>query len=201
MNLWVVRRSFLVLTTIVALAVAVVIGPARPASAACTCQAASVAQGFVDSQVIFTGELVEVIPGETLDTLRFNVDLVYKGDVSYDMPVATLSSSDDCGLDNPPLGKWMIFASQFPDATGPLIVNTCGPSAPLVAGEDLAPEFVNGVPPPDTPIPPSTSAAPPVSIAGELPSDWRPPAIASGFALVVLGLVSRLLAGRRRTVR
>ncbi len=158
------------------------------------------AQGLAESQVVFTGELIGVTPGEVLDVLDFKVDVVYKGEVTYLQAVATLSDRDDCGILDPPLGKWMIFASQFPAETGPLVANTCSPSAPLIAGDVLAPELVNGRVPPGKPEPPPTSEPARVSIVGELPADWRPAAVTSAVSLVVLGAVARLFAGRRHRV-
>ena len=182
------------------LVIGVVAGPAGPAHAACSCVASSVAQGIAEHQVVFTGELLAVLPGEVLTGLDFKVDVIYKGQVTYLQSVATLANPDDCGLLNPVLGKWMIFANQFPDETGPLVVSACSPSAPLIAGNDLAPELVNGRVPADRPGPPPTSEPVVISINGELPPDWRPAAVASSVALLALGLIARVLAGRRRRV-
>ena len=150
--------------------------------------------------MVFTGELIAVTPGEVLTGLDFKVDVIYKGEVTYLQSVATLANPDDCGLVDPVLGKWMIFANQFPDETGPLVVGACSPSAPLVAGDDLAPELVNGRIPADKPGPPPTSEPVVISINGELPPDWRPAAVTSSVALLALGLVARVLAGRRRRI-
>ncbi len=182
------------------LLIGIVAGPAERAQAACSCAASPVAQGIAEHQVVFTGELLTIIPGEVLTGLDFKVDVIYKGEVTFLQSVATLTNPDDCGLVDPVLGKWMIFANQFPAETGPLIVSACSPSAPLVAGNDLAAELVNGRVPTDRPGPPPTSEPVAISINGELPPDWRPAAVASSVALLVLGLVARALAGRRHRV-
>ncbi len=182
------------------LVLGLVAGPAGRAHAACSCAPTTVAQGMLDHQVVFTGELTAVTPGDVLTALAFKVDVIYKGEVTYLQGVATLASPDDCGLLEPKLGKWMIFADQFPAETGPLVVNVCSPSAPLVAGQELAPELVNGRVPPDKPGAPPTTASEAISLSGELPADWRPAAVTTVGALVVLGIVARALAGRRRRI-
>ncbi len=151
------------------LLISIVAGPAGRAHAACSCAPSTVAQGIIDHQVVFTGELLAVIPGEILTGIDFKVDVIYKGEVTYLQQVATLANPDDCGLVDPVLGKWMVFANQFPAETGPLVVSACSPSAPLVAGDDLPPEFVNGRVPADKPGPPPTSEPVVISINGELP--------------------------------
>ena len=205
-NLYRVSRRFvhsiaMIAMSVLAVGASLILAPAGRADAACTCTATPVADGLAGSQVVFTGELVAVIPGEVLNTLEFHVDTVFKGDVVYDTKVATLAAPGDCGLIDPPLGPWMIFASQFPAETGPLIANICGPSAALPVGQPPPPELLNGSPPVDRPeIAATTEPPPPVSIAGELPSDWRPSAVSAVAALAALGLAARILAGRRRRV-
>jgi hypothetical protein len=184
----------------IATLIGIVAWPASYAHAVCSCAPSPVSQGMLEHQFVFTGELIGVEPGDVLTGLNFKVDVIYKGEVTYLQKLATQASPDDCGLVDPPLGKWMVFANQFPPETGPLIVSACSPSAPLVAGEDLAPELTNGHLPADKPRAPPTSDPTVVSIEGELPPDWRPAAVTSIGAMVILGLAARVLAGRRHRV-
>ena len=54
--------------------------------------------------------------------MGFQVDGVYKGDTTTAFSVATFSNIDECGLGTaPPLGRWLVFAVQFPPDNGVLL--------------------------------------------------------------------------------
>jgi hypothetical protein len=193
------RRAVVSLVA-VALGFVTLISAPRPAVAACSCEQESVAQGLYFHEVVFTGELIGSQPGDPLIVLDFKVDLIYKGEVAYLQKLATWVKPDDCGLLEPALGKWLIVADRFPSVTGPLIVTACSASTPLIAGDPLPAELANGRYPADRPdvAPPASIVMPDLRIVG--PRNYTTPALYAGGALGALGLLSRLLMGRRRVV-
>ena len=183
-------------------ALVVTVGPASPAAAACECTKLPVPAALAEATVVFTGELQTVESAPPLTVMGFQVDGVYKGDTTTAFSVATFSNVDECGLGTaPPLGRWLVFAVQFPPDTGVFYASACGPTG-LLGDQPLAPELgVARLPVDATPV---TTTSPPTTLLTVVePADdsgWQRPVVLAAAAMVVLGLVSRILAGRRRVV-
>jgi hypothetical protein len=183
-------------------ALVVTVGPASPAAAVCDCTKLPVPAALAEATVVFTGDLQTVEAEGPLTVMGFQVDGVYKGDTTTAFSVATFSNIDECGLGTaPPPGRWLVFAVQFPPDNGVFYASACGPTGPLGA-EPLAAELGAARPPTDAaPVAttsPPTIAAPVVEPADD--SGWQRPVLLAAAAMAVVGLVSRLLAGRRRVV-
>lgn len=184
-------------------ALVVTFGPARPAAAVCDCTKLAVPAALTEATVVFTGELLSVEGAPPLTIMGFQVDGVYKGDVPTSFRVATFSNVDECGFGTaPPLGRWVVFAVQFPPENGVFYTSACGPTGLVAADQPLTPELGAARPPADavpaTTIPPPTTVAAVIDAPGD--SDWKRPVLLAAAAMVALGLVSRVLAGRRRVV-
>lgn len=183
-------------------ALVVTVGPAPPATAACECTKLPVPAALAEATVVFTGELQTVESAPPLTVMGFQVDGVYKGDTTTAFSVATFSNIDECGLGTaPPLGRWLVFAVQFPPDNGVFYASACGPTGPL-GDQPLAPELGAARLPVDaTPV---TTTSPPTTLAPVVEpaedSGWQRPVLLAVAAMVGLGLVSRILAGRRRVV-
>jgi len=105
-----------------AVAVAVVLVGAvllisAPPAAACSCGISSDAQAFESSDVVFTGELLEIrtppgVPYSSADPERFifEVDAVYKGDARSTQSVVTPREGASCGLELAGRGPFLVFA-------------------------------------------------------------------------------------------
>ncbi|MET0910308.1 MAG: hypothetical protein ABWZ99_12625 [Ilumatobacteraceae bacterium] len=183
-------------------ALLVSVGPASPAAAVCDCTKLPVPAALAEATVVFTGDLQTVESEGPLTVMGFQVDAVYKGDIATSFSVATFSNIDECGLGTaPPLGRWLVFAVQFPPENGVFYASACGPTG-LLGAEPLAPELGAARLPVDaTPVTttsPPTTAAPVVGPPQD--SGWKRPVLLAAAAMAGLGLVSRLLAGRRRVV-
>ena len=191
------------LVPVLFVALAVTLGPATPAHAVCECTTPAVATALNDSTVVFTGELQTVEAATPLVIMGFEVDGVYKGDIPTAFRVATFSNIDECGLGTaPPLGRWVVFATQFPADGGPFYTSACTPTALITADQALAPELGAARPPIDS-APVATTSPPTTQVlAPAVPTetDWKRPVMVAAGLMIALGLVARLLAGRRRLV-
>jgi hypothetical protein len=197
------RRTALFLAAIIT-TLAVVAGPASPARAACSCAATTPQQGMADAGLVFVGSLASVsAPVDGQVTLHFDVRLVYKGEVAATVDVATFASAEDCGLgDSPRRGDWLVFAYTFAGTTGLPLLSTCSPSVPLVAGEDLPLQLGEGRAPPGAVQEAAPVVTTPIILTGTVPDPAETLRTLGGVValFVVVGVVARLLAGRRRLV-
>ena len=201
------RRLVSLVVAVVAL-FSIIVGRAPAAHAVCSCTATTAEQGMSDSAVVFLGSLTDITPSvtdPTLVDLTFDVQLVYKGDVAAQATLTTFASPEDCGIGTTARrGDWLIFGYAIPggDQSRPL-VSTCSPSALVTTNSKLPIEIGEGRAPPGakTDAPVATAPEYPI-LVGEVtdPRDTFQ-TIAQGAALlVVVGVVARLLAGRRRAV-
>jgi len=195
------RLRFIV--PVVLVAMMVTLGPARPAVAACDCTKLTVPEALTEATVAFVGELQSVQPVDTLTVMSFRVDAVYKGDVPTAFSVATFSNPDECGFGtSPQLGEWMVFAVQFPPTDGVFYASACSPSGPIQPGQAVPIELGAGRPPSDAV--PSATTSPPTTLSPIVgaadTNDWIRPVAMAAIAMAALGLVARILAGRRRLV-
>lgn len=191
------------LLPVLVVAMFVTLGPARPATAACECTKLTVPEALTEATVAFVGELQSVQPVDTLTVMSFRVDGVYKGEVPTAFNVATFSNPDECGLGtSPTLGQWIVFAVQFPPTDGAFYASACSPSGLLEPGVPLPVELGTARPPSDAVQPattsPPTTASPVVGAADT--NDWVRPVAIAALAMAALGVISRILAGRRRLV-
>jgi hypothetical protein len=180
-----------------------VLGPAPPARAACDCGAATIADSLGSQQVAFIGELTTSEIVDPLAVYTFTVSGIYKGEATLETKVGTLLSTDDCGIGPDALpGRWLVFASRFPDETGPLLMNRCTATGPLPLDQPIPAELGEAQLPPElvqAAEAPVVTVPPPRIVWKGLP-DWRPPVIKVSIVFVALGLLARLLAGRRRSI-
>ncbi len=184
---------------------AIVAGPARPVSAACTCTATTAEQGMRDASEVFYGSLTDIsAPVDGLVTMSFDVRLVYKGEVGATTTANTFASAEECGFgETARRGDWLVFAYAMPGGgDDPPLLVSCSPSTPVASGSQLPIELGQGRAPPDaeaqTPVP--VNSAPTWFGSVTDPRDtWR--AVLAAVALtIVIGVVARILAGSRRTV-
>jgi hypothetical protein len=130
-----IRRIVCAIAVAVAACPAVLAVTASPAGA-CSCIAIDDEEAFSLADAVFTGTVVVAETPADLTaptTLRFDVDQVYKGDVTAHQEVRTPSSSAACGL-APTDERLLVFASE-PGATrsaslgatdGQLVAFLCG---------------------------------------------------------------------------
>jgi hypothetical protein len=180
-----------------------VLGPAPAARAACDCGTANIADSLASQQVAFVGELTTSELVDPLAVYTFTISGIYKGEATLETKVGTLLSVDDCGIGPDALpGRWIVFASRFPDETGPLLMNRCTATGPLPTDQPIPVELGEAVLPPELVQAPEAAppaVAPPRIVWKGLP-DWRPPVVKASIVFIGLGLLARILAGRRRSI-
>lgn len=172
-----------------------VVGDARPA-AACSCAGFDDAEALAHADVVFTGELVEVVrPGswsspEAPARFVFDVDEVLVGEARARQSIVTPAYGASCGLEIEGPGPFLVFATErstlTDDADGELHSHLCSGTRPLADGPI---GFVaEGRPP--------TPGSSPVGGGGGVPV----PLVVGGIvlALVVVAVGATLLARARR---
>ncbi len=196
------RSGSLLVAVLVVLGVAVFL-PA-PAHAVCTCTATTPEQGIRDSAIVFLGSLTDISPpANDLVTLSFDVRLVYKGDLELTTEVVTFATADQCGVgDTARRGEWLVYGYEIPGGDGRPLLSTCSPSTAIASNTVLPVEIGEGKAPPgaDSLTPAAVTTV--LTFRGAV-TDQRETATTIGAAIavvVVVGVVARLLAGRRRLV-
>jgi hypothetical protein len=130
------------------------VGTGEPA-AACECAVFSDLETVANADAIFTATLVETSnPSEWDDPKRFlfEVDEVFKGDVSAHQPVVSASSGASCGLEITGPGPFLVFARTESDGItrgaleGELYSNLCS-GTQAVANGALPINLAAGSPP------------------------------------------------------
>lgn len=168
---------------------------ARPA-AACSCDSFGDDQAFAVADVVFVGDVDAVVgpgafPTNDLNRWTFAVDEVYKGDAAETQGVVSMASGGACGLEIPPRGTFVVFASRTstpieePVDFETLHANLCGGTRPIA----------------DAPVPASfgVARAPTPGVGGMPPDPWPSPVLASVLVvLVVLVVVGGAVVWRRR---
>lgn len=198
-------RRFRIALVLAAAALAVVAGPARPARAACSCSATNPERGMIDASIVFYGSLTDIsAPVDGLVTMTFDIRLVYKGDTGATTTVRTFASAEDCGFGtNARRGDWLVFGYSIPPGDDDPLLTTCSPSMPVSANTVLPVELGQGRAPPGaaeiTPLVP-VSTLPTWFGSVTDPRDTVRAIVAAAGLVVVIGIVARLLAGRRRIV-
>jgi hypothetical protein len=100
-----------------------VLGTSQTVSA-CSCAAVSDRQAFAGADAVFTGELVDVVtadpPGDVIssgdiETFVFEVDAVFKGEVSPEQEILTARDGASCGLEIAGRGPFVVFAHKGDD--------------------------------------------------------------------------------------
>ena len=191
---------------------------AQQQAANCTCAKAPDASTYSVADVIFSGELATANVPQSAPTgfeaaiYKFKVDRVFKGTVAAAATVYSLAAANSCGFTGMTLGgDYVIFATVIqhdnryrPTGTpdGGLYADACSGSLtlatltgpPTYLGVGLRPVGVG---------PATDSRTKAQQRAAEILKDdnkWTEPVITAALALAGVGLVARLLAGRRRTV-
>ncbi len=133
------RRLSRLAMIIAPLAVVGALAPAGPA-VACSCAVITEAEAFDAAQVVFTGELVEVLPPPPAEITSsgdperyiFAVDRVYKGTAFDEQSVVTARDGASCGLEISGPGPFIVFAHTDDGdwveqgVEGELHANLCG---------------------------------------------------------------------------
>src|SRR4051794_32792508 len=192
---------------------------AEQQAANCTCAKAPDASTYSIADVIFSGQLATANVPQSAPTgfeaavYKFKVERVFKGTVTAAATVFSLAAANSCGLTGMTLGgDYVIFATVIehdnpyrplgtPDGglyagacQGSLTLSTLtGP--PTYLGVGLRPKGAGAVAD-------SAHAKAQQRAAQILKHDnkWTQSVITAALALAAVGLVARLLAGRRRTV-
>lgn len=195
----------------VAIAVGIVaVGTAGPAGA-CSCAPTTDGEAIQRADAAFSGSLVEVVSRDgsvisSTDPERFvfDVDDVFKGDVTERQVVVTPRSGASCGLELAGPGPHLVFAfadSQLTSGAeaGELYSHLCSGTRPMSDGQVP----VDFVPEPPAPTPsavedPDAGAESAVDVAGD-GSDalWAPVAFAAGAFVLVSATIWWLRARHR----
>ncbi len=165
-----------------------------PAAAqACSCQVPSVPQASRKADVVFTGQMLgQQRNGRELD-LAFDVDLIYKGEVSSDA-VDVVSPTDSCGLKLNQDQDYLVFAR---DDRSRLVSEECYGTTRARSGTLTQVEKALGPgeayqPPEPEPVEPTYT---------RVQSDDTPPEFvriaAPGAAMVLVGLLGWIVVRRR----
>ncbi|THV28055.1 hypothetical protein [Glycomyces paridis] len=108
------------------------------AACACSCVEQTDAEAFADADAVFTGTLDDIDEegfqfgvADGPATLEFEVDEVYKGEVSERQGVVTIGGDASCGW-RPPEGERYLVVAYFED--GELHAGLCGGSRALDEG-------------------------------------------------------------------
>jgi hypothetical protein len=159
-----------------------------------------------DASIVFLGSLTEISPPLAgFVTFGFDVRLVYKGDVGATAQVSTFSTAENCGFgDTARRGEWLVFGFTFPgDESTPPLLSTCSPSGPLATDTALPIELGEGRTPPGAEeYVPVLSGRQADAYYGSVtdPRDTARAIVGAVAVVVGVGIVARLLAGRRRFV-
>jgi hypothetical protein len=194
-----VRRAFGV--AIVVAIVGVVHVAAAPPAAACSCVGFTDDEAIRGSEVVFAGELAEVLtpPGVFSsagpERFVFEVDVVYKGEAKATQSVVTPRDGAGCGLELVGRGPYLVFAGTEPvldlDAEeGELYSTLCSGTRAL----DVAPvpaAFGPG-------DPPSRGSSPIGSPDEALP---MPVIVVAGGLVVLIGLTAASIVRQRADAR
>lgn len=135
------------------LAVAPVVVLSAGSAQACSCVAADTAQRVDWAELVFSGEVVEVLGGQPASDggrgalpeaheFVVAVDEVWKGEVGGRVQLVTASNSAACGYDVLPRPgeRWVWFAGATEGRADTWSVNICGGSGPV---DDLAGEVTD----------------------------------------------------------
>jgi hypothetical protein len=178
--------------------------PAHGALTTCDCSAG--VSGLAEATVVFTGELVGVTQEAPVAVLEFAVDTVFKGDVSASYRVASSLDIAACGLGPaPPAGRWLVYGTEFPPGSGAIFTNACSGTS-LLAADEVLPEALGagrpppGAPPPTVPVTIGFSASTAPASVTEADRGISRPIILTIVGLALIGVVARVLAGRRNAV-
>ena len=185
-----------------------------PSASACSCVPTSDAEAFARADVVFAGELVEVIPPPPAEIQSsadpeqfvFDIDLAYKGEVRSRETVITPMSGASCGLELSGRGPFLVFASTEPRGMvteaeeGLLFSDLCSGSRALSDGA-VPGAFGAGEPP-------QLSGSPAADVHDALdeaptagPEDEASPVpalVVAGLLLALVGAGVGLLVRRRR---
>ncbi len=182
----------------------------------CTCAKAPDASTYSVADVIFSGQLATAnVPqsaptGFEAATYKFKVDRVFKGTVKAAATVYSLAAANSCGFTGMSLGgDYVIFATVIEHdnpyrphgaADGSLYADSC--SGSLTLGTLTGPPTYLGVGlrPPGAASGSRSQAQERAAQILEHDNSWTEPVILAALALAGVGLVARLLAGKRRTV-
>jgi hypothetical protein len=175
-----------------------------PARAVCTCTATTPEQGMRDSAIVFLGSLVEISPPtDELVTLSFDVRLVYKGELGLTTELVTFAAADQCGVgDTARRGEWLVFGYEIPGGDGQPLLSTCSPSAQIASNTVLPVELGEGRAPPGAESLTPAVVTTVLTYRGAVtdPQETATALTSAVALLIVVGVVARLLAGRRRLV-
>lgn len=205
-----VLRS-LVATVVVALGVTVVSFGAAPSAGACSCAASSDEEAMERADSVFSGTLVEVIGpprgelGSSRDPERFVFDVedVFKGEVTSTQTVVTPRSGASCGLELVGPGPFVVFAFDDSQLTsgaeeGELYSHLCSGTRALADGA-LSVDAVAS--PPETIDGETTTTSPSGESAASTTDDedsaWWPVAVAVGMMVALLAASGWVLRHRR----
>jgi hypothetical protein len=177
---------------------------AAPA-AACSCAVSTPAEQFARADAVFAGTVTgrrEPAGGSSAAPAVYSVDVsrVYKGRVAASQEVVTSVSGASCGLELPPAGPALFFASAAPAGeggprAGRLVGSLCGGSRP---GAEVPAAFGAGQAPRPAPTgtgtgtasPEAGTAAPGTAAPGTAAPDAAAPAGDGGLpSAAIIGLV------------
>ncbi len=135
------HRKVLTVITFLSVSLLTVLGAPTPAYG-CSCEDAGLNEFADEVDLAFVGQQVSrVVYDEIADNstvLTFEVETVYKGDVSAIVRLATNAQESACGMDYSGAGRVAIVASKW---RGSLSVNLC---RSFVSEADLQQEFGDG---------------------------------------------------------
>lgn len=160
-----------VIGTLAAMTMAlVIVGGATPA-AACSCGGTSDEQALARADAAFVGSLVDIVPPERTGIMSsadperfvFDVDEVFKGEITVVQSVVTARDGASCGLEIAGAGPFLVFAFEESTLTsgareGEVYSHLCSGTRPISSG-DIPASFEGRPPiPATTPVPAEESS-------------------------------------------
>lgn len=205
------------LLTAVVIAMICSLWPAgRPTVAAgtCSCVAATDTPALNAADAVFAGTLssftITPLPNGVNEpaTYSFRVDAVYKGTVPSAAVVFSFADPGSCGLVSMETGiRYLVFATLVradvfhPTGApvGTMMATTCDGTQPLAA-DAAPPAFLSSAAPPVTAAPGNSLPAVALQLPPQPDTTWKNSLAIVVGAIVALGIIARLLSGRRREI-
>lgn len=206
----------LVVGVFVLIAVGAVSVGSAPRAGACSCATPTDTEAIAQADAAFTGSLVDVVAetegavfsSSDPERFVFDVETVFKGEVTGRQTVVTPRGGESCGFEISGAGPYLVFAFDDSGLTsgaeaGELYSHLCSGTRPLADGD----------------VPVDFTSAPPVS-ANDTPSESRPSqesatavegdggttpwvllVAGAGFILLVAGAIRRARTSWRSELR
>ena len=184
------------------------------AAGTCACVAATNAPALAAADAVFAGTLSSFTITPLANgvnepaTYTFTVDAVYKGIVSSSAVVFSFADPGSCGLVSMETGiRYLVFATLVRADTfhptgapvGTMMATTCD-GTQVFAAQAAPPAFLSTGAPPVTASPGNSLAPVALQLPPQPDTTWKRSLALVVGAIVAIGIVARVLSGRRSEV-